>query len=101
ELLLDYNYVGTVIQSYYYHAEALMEQLKDVRLRIVKGAYKESAEVAYQQKDEIDAQFLHLSKKRLKEGTFTSFATHDHYMIHALLQYIEDRKSTRLNSSHV
>lgn len=90
ELLLDYNYVGTVIQSYYYHAEALMEQLKDVRLRIVKGAYKESAEVAYQQKDEIDAQFLHLSKKRLKEETFTSIATHDHHMIHALLQYIEE-----------
>src|SRR5690625_366070 len=86
ELLKEFKNVGTVIQSYFYHAEEDMDKLKDVRLRIVKGAYKESESVAYQSKDDIDKNFLKLAKKRLKGDAFTSIATHDHNII-------KDRKS--------
>lgn len=90
ELLKDYKNVGTVIQSYFYHAEEDMDKLKDVRLRIVKGAYKESPEVAYQSKEDIDENFLKLAKKRLKGNAFTSIATHDHNIINEIKQFVED-----------
>src|SRR5690625_325952 len=89
-LLDDFSNVGTVIQTYFYHAEDDMDKLKDVRLRIVKGAYKESPEVAYQSKEDIDANFLKLTKKRLLESNgFTSIATHDHEIINEIKRFVE------------
>src|SRR5699024_5535646 len=61
---------------------------KDVRIRIVKGAYKESPEVAYQDKTIIDQKFLELAKQRLLNGTFTSFGTHDHHIINEIKQFV-------------
>src|SRR5699024_3804519 len=88
-LLEDYNNVGTVIQSYLYRSEADIKRYKDVRLRIVKGAYKESPDVAYQNKDQIDRKFIELVKTRLKDSNaFTSIATHDHNIINELKQFI-------------
>src|SRR5699024_10627420 len=54
-LLKEYKNVGTVIQTYFLHAQNDIEKYKDVRLRIVKGAYKERQEVAYQTKEDNDA----------------------------------------------
>jgi len=88
-LLEDYTNVGTVIQTYFYHAEEDMDKLSNVRLRIVKGAYKESPDVAYQSKEEIDANFLKLAKKRLLGDAFTSIATHDHHLINELKRFAQ------------
>src|SRR5699024_2562349 len=97
ELLKEYKNVGTVIQAYFYHAEEDMDKLKDVRLRIVKGAYKESPEVAYQSKDEIGQNFLKLAKKRLKANAFTSIATHDHQIINELKQFVQEEGIDKAN----
>lgn len=86
-LLEEYTNVGTVIQSYFYHVENDMDKLSNVRLRIVKGAYKEVPEVAYQSKEEIDANFLKLVKKRLLGNAFTSIATHDHEVINEVKRF--------------
>src|SRR5690625_1781126 len=90
KLLEDYKNIGTVIQSYLFQAEEDMDKLKDVRLRIVKGAYKESEQAAYQSKEEIDKNFLKLAKKRLKGNAFTSIATHDHNIINEIKRYAAD-----------
>src|SRR5699024_362526 len=82
-----YDNVGTVIQSYLYRAEDDMDKLSDVRLRLVKGAYKESEDVAYQTKQAIDQNFLKLAKKRMQGDTFTSIATHDHNIINQLIAF--------------
>lgn len=87
-LLLEYNHVGTVIQSYLFCAEEMMDELEHVRVRIVKGAYKENPDVAYQSKAEIDRNYLQLAKKRLLSGVFTSIATHDHYIINELKSFV-------------
>ena len=50
ELSKDYDNVGTVIQAYFYQAEEDIQKYKNFRLRIVKGAYKEPANIAYQTK---------------------------------------------------
>lgn len=89
-LLKEYKNVGTVIQTYFLHAQNDIEKYKDVRLRIVKGAYKESPEVAYQTKEEIDANFIKIVKERLlTEGGFTSIATHDHHIINEVKRFVE------------
>ena len=51
--------VGTVIQSYLYRSPADTRSLVQagIRVRLVKGAYKESALVAYPKKADVDAAF--------------------------------------------
>ncbi len=90
ELHKEYSNVGTVIQSYLYRAEEDLEQLKEVRIRLVKGAYKENVSVAFQTKAEIDRNFIQLAKMRLLGDSFTSIATHDHRIIDELKQFIEE-----------
>ena len=90
ELNKVFNNVGTVVQAYLFRSKEDIERLKDYRVRIVKGAYKESAEVAYQDKLEIDINFLELVEYHLLHGKFTSIATHDHNLIAHLKQFIAD-----------
>src|SRR5690606_41981492 len=95
--LEDYDNVGTVIQAYLYRAEAEMDELSDSRLRIVKGAYKESEEVAYQTKEKIDENFLKLVKKGIKGDAFTSIATHDHRIIDEVKRFVAEENIDRTN----
>lgn len=90
DLRKDYGNVGIVIQSYLYRAEDDLADLKDVRIRIVKGAYKESDEVAYPDKTDIDRNFLALAKQRLLGDTFTSIGTHDHHIINELKAFAKE-----------
>ena len=90
ELNKVFDNVGTVMQAYLFRAKEDIERLKDYRLRIVKGAYKESAEVAYQDKLEIDINFLELVEYHLLHGKFTSIATHDHNLIAHVKQFVAD-----------
>lgn len=86
----DYDNVGTVMQAYLLRAEEDLEKLQDVRIRLVKGAYKEPEDVAYQSKADIDRNFLKLAKKRLLGETFTSIATHDHNIINELKAFVKE-----------
>jgi len=54
-----YNNVGTVIQSYLYRSKEDTQRLaqEGVRVRLVKGAYKEPASVAFPKKADVDAAF--------------------------------------------
>ncbi|WP_255259571.1 proline dehydrogenase family protein [Lentibacillus sp. CBA3610] len=67
-----------------------MADLKDVRIRLVKGAYKESDEVAYPDKEDVDRNFLKLAKQRLLADTFTSIGTHDHHIINELKTFVQE-----------
>jgi proline dehydrogenase len=77
--------IGTVIQSYMKRSEADIRRLNALgsRVRLVKGAYKEPKEVAYQNKSEVDAAFVDLMRLLLDEGTYPAIATHDPDMIDA------------------
>lgn len=87
----DFEGVGTVIQAYLYRSEKDLEALKNVRLRLVKGAYQEHEEVAHQSMEKIDANFLRLIKLRLDQPVFTSIATHDHNIIDAAIAYANEQ----------
>lgn len=90
KLLEEYDNVGTVIQAYFYDAIKDVRKYKDIRTRLVKGAYKEPATIAYQSKADIDQSYFEIIKTHLVEGNgFTSIATHDHNIIEKTIRFIE------------
>lgn len=90
ELNKVFSNVGTVVQSYLLDSKEIMTRFTDYRLRIVKGAYQESAQVAYQDQLDIDIRFLELVEYHLLHGKFTSIATHDHNLIAHVKRFIAD-----------
>src|SRR2546428_811119 len=58
----QFEHVGTVIQSCMHRSKRDIEQLiaQGVRVRLVKGAYKEPREVAFQLKSEVDHNYVRL-----------------------------------------
>ena len=77
------NAVGTVIQSYLRRSESDVENLlaERIRIRLCKGAYKESAEIAFPLKSEVDANYVKLMKILMKSGIYHGLATHDESII--------------------
>lgn len=90
ELRKVYDNVGTVIQAYLHRSQQDVLALKDVPLRLVKGAYKESAEVAFQDKKEVDKNFLNIIKLHLLNGSYTAIATHDYQIIAKVKSIVQD-----------
>ncbi len=83
EMKSQYEYVSTVLQAYWYRTEQDLDDLNELQpfLRLVKGAYKESAEVAYPNKKDVDQNYKKLIEKQLLSGNYTAIATHDDQMI--------------------
>ncbi|HEX9160395.1 MAG TPA: proline dehydrogenase family protein [Thermoanaerobaculia bacterium] len=81
--------VGAVIQSYLRRSQTDVESLcaEKIRVRLCKGAYKEPAEIAFQEKEEVDANFVTLMEILLKSGTYHGIATHDPKMIDATIAF--------------
>ena len=90
DLSESYQHIGTVIQAYFHRAQDDIQKYKNKRLRIVKGAYKEPAELAYQSKSEIDENFIKLIEYHLLNGKFTSIATHDHHVINHVKRFVKE-----------
>jgi proline dehydrogenase len=80
--------VGTVLQAYLYRTEQDLESLLPLQpnLRIVKGAYKEPPNVAYPKKADVDAAYLRLMERMLRDGGFTAVATHDERLIERAIE---------------
>lgn len=87
-----FEHVGTVIQSCMYRSKQDVEQLiaQGVRVRLVKGAYKEPKEVAFQQKSEVDHNYVRLMTMLLLRGNYPAIATHDEAIINATCKYARD-----------
>lgn len=92
----EFKNVGTVIQAYLYKADELVDRYPELRLRMVKGAYKEKEDIAYQTKEDIDRNYIHLIEKRLNNAEHvTSIATHDDKIINHVKQYVKDHNIER------
>jgi len=80
-----YRNAGVVLQSAVFRSEedARAVSKLGVRVRLVKGAYKEPAALAHQAKADVDKAFVRIMKLLLTEGTYPAIATHDPAMIGA------------------
>jgi proline dehydrogenase len=94
---IGYRQAGVVIQSCLRRSQADVRRMiaLGARVRLVKGAYREPREVAYQVKAEVDAAYLELMQLLLAEGTYPAIATHDPAMIAAAREYADAKQIGR------
>jgi len=81
----DYRNIGVALQAALYRTEQDVRRMNELgaRVRLVKGAYKEPKDVAYQRKSDVDAAFIRLMQLLLDSGVYPAIATHDPPMIEA------------------
>lgn len=86
------GHVGIVIQAYLYRsAEDIATLISDgIRIRLCKGAYKESPSVAFPEKSDVDANFVRLTEVLLTSGIYHGIATHDEAMIDAAKRFVKE-----------
>jgi proline dehydrogenase len=89
--------VGAVIQSYMRRAESDIQKLlaNRIRIRLCKGAYKEPAEIAFQKKSEVDANYVKLMKILMESGIYHGLATHDQKIINQAKAYATKKRISR------
>jgi proline dehydrogenase len=89
--------VGAVIQSYMRRSEGDVEKLlsEGIRIRLCKGAYKEPAEVAFQPKSEVDANYVKLMKILMKSKIYHGLATHDENIINQAKAFATKERISR------
>ncbi|QHW34623.1 proline dehydrogenase [Paenibacillus rhizovicinus] len=83
ELRREYDNVGIVIQAYLFRTEQDVKDLNKwkANLRLVKGAYKESASVAFPEKKDVDDNLKRIIRLHLANGNYTAIASHDEAII--------------------
>jgi proline dehydrogenase len=89
--------IGTVIQAYLYRSEKDIEHLlaERIRIRLCKGAYKESADIAFPKKADVDDNYIRLMKILLKSGIYHGLATHDENIIRQAQAFAVAEKISR------
>lgn len=93
-LYREFGNVGIVLQAYLYRTEKDLEEVLSLgaRVRLCKGAYRESEEVAFQAKSDVDANFVKLMQRMLSSGIYHGIATHDDRMIAATRDFAARQK---------
>jgi proline dehydrogenase len=88
------GHVGAVIQAYLFRSKKDVEALlaERIRIRLCKGAYKESPEISFEKKEDTDANYVKLMKLLLKSGVYHGIATHDENMIRATIEFAQKEK---------
>jgi proline dehydrogenase len=79
------DFVGTVLQAMLKRTEADIARMCELkaRTRLVKGAYREPSEIAYQDMPAIRERFRKHMKELLMKGRYPAIATHDDELIGA------------------
>jgi len=86
--------VGIVLQNMLFRCEKDVEEMNKLkaRVRICKGAYKESTDIAWKKMDEIRDSFMKMTRILLDKGNYPGIATHDKLMVDATIKYVEEKK---------
>jgi proline dehydrogenase len=94
-----YPNVGICLQAYLYRTAEDIASLIPLNpaIRLVKGAYKETPQVAFPSKQDVDENFFTLAKQMLSEDARShklraAFATHDRKLIQRIMDYAEAQK---------
>ena len=87
-----YRNMGTVLQSYLFRTMDDAKRMNElgVRVRLCKGAYAEPPEVAFQEKTEVDQNYVDVAKALMKDGNYPALATHDDEIIDTLKRFAAD-----------
>jgi proline dehydrogenase len=85
--------VGTVIQSMLFRSGEDVAGLvaAGIRVRIVKGAYREPASIAFPHKFDVDEHYRQMMHALLMDGIYPAIATHDAGMIAETRRFAHER----------
>jgi proline dehydrogenase len=85
-----YRHMGVVLQADLRRTAQDVERMiaLGARVRLVKGAYREPAAVAFQRKSDVDAAYLQLLERLLISGQYPAIATHDPAIIAHTRQFV-------------
>jgi proline dehydrogenase len=86
----EYGACGTVIQAYLRRSAKDIERLERerIRVRLCKGAYLETSEIAFNAKEQVDQNYLDLARSLLKTGEYPAIATHDERIIGTVEDFV-------------
>ena len=89
-----YPNCGVVLQSYLYRTpqDVARANAAKVRVRLVKGAYKEPPTVAFAKKSDVDAKYEAEMRELLLNGVYPAIATHDDRLIEATKRFARERE---------
>ena len=92
DLFKIYPKVGVVLQAYLKRSLADIEMLAGpgFNARICKGIYKENKNIAYQNSEDINKNFLAMAKIMLAKNSYACYATHDLQLIDDLISLTKD-----------
>jgi proline dehydrogenase len=98
ELRKDFPQTGCVIQAYLFRTEDDARRLaaSGSRVRLVKGAYKEPAEVAYQHKQEINKAYVRILRILMQGTGYPMIGSHDPQLI-SIAQKLAQQAGRRLD----
>ncbi len=79
----EYRNAGVALQAMLFRSEKDLDHqiALGARVRLIKGAYKESRSVAYPKKADVDRAYARMLGRLLVEGTYPAIGTHDPAMI--------------------
>ncbi len=85
--------VGVVLQAMLHRTPADAERLiaAGTRIRLCKGAYREPASVAHQDRVDVDAAYLAVMRRLLDDGNYPGIATHDDQIVDGAIAYARER----------
>jgi len=94
-----YPNCGTVLQAYMHRTDSDIDLLKspNTNIRLCKGAYKESKDIAFQDYDKIRSNYLECAKKMIENNIYSCFATHDLWIIEKIEKMLEDNNYSKKN----
>lgn len=97
--LKQYPNAGICLQAYLYRTKKDLTDLLPMRpsIRLVKGAYKEPASIAFPKKSDVDANYFALAQEMLRAKTTgecvrPAFGTHDVPLIRRLADYVAQQQ---------
>jgi proline dehydrogenase len=88
----EFPATGIVVQAYLFRTEDDVRKLLANRtnFRLCKGIYKESRDIAFQGRQEVQKNFIKLLSSMLKGGSYVGIATHDGVLVEAAEKMIND-----------
>ena len=89
----DCKNTGTVLQAMLIRTEQDVDRLIRLgcRVRMVKGAYLEPAEIAHQDKAVVDQKYVEYAKKLMELGNYPAIASHDEKIIDELKAFAKEK----------
>lgn len=94
-----YSKCGTVLQAYMHRTNSDIDLLKspNTNIRLCKGAYKESKDIAFQDYNKIRTNYLECAEKMIKNNIYSCFATHDLWIIERIEKMLEENNYPKDN----